>query len=126
MIANRPPLVTTLIWQVTAQWSPYPLLKAPPLGGHNLIVSLDHDATCDGVNIGFIYAQHCAAGGRVQWVFEEALRREEAMCAPRAEALYGDNGSFWKESDGALITRGPHRLRAWSSARDQKVPYMEG
>jgi len=105
----------------TVQRSPYPALTTPPLSRHNLIYTLDHTPSCDNVNIGFIYCQRCAPNGRAQWVFDETLRRERAMCHPQAKLLFGDNGSFWHGSDRAGITAGPHRLRGWTTARDQKV-----
>ncbi|KAL1514601.1 hypothetical protein AB1Y20_003695 [Prymnesium parvum] len=105
----------------SVQRSPYPVLKAPPLARHNLIFSLDHSASCDNINIGFIYCQGCAANGRAKWVFDETIRRERAMCHPHAALLFGDNGSFWRETDAARITSAPHKLRGWASARDQKV-----
>lgn len=65
--------------------------------------------------------QGCAANGRAKWVFDETIRRERAMCHPHAALLFGDNGSFWRETDAARITSAPHKLRGWASARDQKV-----
>ena len=117
--------VLLLDGDVTAQASPYPLLKGDGLRAHNLVYHLDHAARCDAVNIGFAYCQKCAAGGRASWVFDETVRREAAVCDGAAAAAVVDNGSFWAESDGAGITAGPHRRgpngRPWTTAKDQKI-----
>ena len=98
----------------------YPLLKAPPLQAHNLIYTLDHAPTCGDLNVGFAYCQGCAPKGPAQWAIDEGLRRENYFCGG-ADAEFGDGGAFWRASDAAGASKGPHRWAEWGSARDQKV-----
>ena len=106
----------------------YPELKRPPLREHNLIYTLDHGPKCGDLNVGMAYCQGCAPRGRSQWVIDEGLRREGYFCGagdggvagdPRKE--FGDGGAFWRASDGANVSAGPHHWIPWTTARDQKV-----
>lgn len=45
---------------ISVQRDFYPALKSAPLGGHNLIYTLDHAPTCGDLNVGFAYCQNCA------------------------------------------------------------------
>ena len=35
--------------------------------------------------------------------------------------MEGDGGAFWRQSDAAGASRGPHHWVQWTTARDQKV-----
>ena len=107
----------------------YPELKRPPLREHNLIYTLDHSPKCGDINVGMAYCQGCAPRGRSQWVIDEGLRREGYFCGahsntggtgdPRKE--FGTGGAFWRASDAANASSGPHQWIPWTTARDQKV-----
>eukprot|EP00959_Pyramimonas_sp_CCMP1952_P163598 3420183-Pyramimonas_sp.AAC.3 len=45
----------------------YRVLKSPPMAKHNLILQ-NEVQNIHGLNIGVIYCQNCAPGGRGQWV----------------------------------------------------------
>ena len=108
----------------------YPELKRPPLREHNLIYTLDHSPKCGDINVGMAYCQGCAPRGRSQWVIDEGLRREGYFCGahsstggtgdPRKE--FGTGGAFWRASDAANASSGPHQWIPWTTARGHLGP----
>ena len=99
--------VLLLDGDVTAQASPYPLLKGDGLRAHNLVYHLDPTRAPRRRQHRLRLRAKSAAGGRASWVFDETVRREAAVCdGALVAAAVVDNGSFWAESDGAGITAG--------------------
>jgi hypothetical protein len=54
----------------------YRVMKAPPMARHNLILQMEVQ-NIHGLNIGVIYCQNCAPGGRGAWVLHETVRLSE-------------------------------------------------
>jgi len=77
--------VLSLDTDISLRADPYPILWAPPLRRHALVVGLDSEAdgthhfyTWPSANVGFVYCTG-ASGGAAAWVLGEVSRRAERL-----------------------------------------------